>query len=86
MRNTRNCILLRQLSALAVALCLSFMGLAQADDLAADLGGGYQAAESGGQGNDIAADLGGGYQAAESGSQGNDIAADLGGGFQGTDP
>ena len=44
MRNTRNCTRPRRLRALTLALCLLMMTAALADDLASDLGGGYQAA------------------------------------------
>ena len=55
MRNTRNCTRLQLVRALALMMCLLLGGLAEADDLAADLGGDYGAA---GQPNDIASDLG----------------------------
>ena len=80
MRNTRNCTRLQLVRALALMMCLLLGGLAEADDLAADLGGDYGAA---GQPNDIASDLGDGFQGAE---PFNDVASDLGGDFQATEP
>ena len=86
MRNTRNSTSLRRLSALALALWLAFAGLACADDQAADLGGGYQAADGTTRDGGLAADLGGGYQAADDTAQDSGVASDLGGGLQATDP
>ena len=79
MRNTRNCTRRRRLSALALALCLLLLPGARAD-VASDLGGDFQAADSSGG---IASDLGGDFQAADSSSG---IASDLGGGYQAADP
>ena len=45
MKNTRNCTRPRRFSAIALALCLMLSGFAGADDLASDLGGGFQATD-----------------------------------------
>ena len=57
MRNTWNSTRCRRLSALALALALLLMPAAVAEDLASDLGGGFQAAAPQGEAQVIQADM-----------------------------